>query len=254
MTHHDFSSKKATFLAGLLTLPLIIGLLIALQMIPRSSNGSLPAPIISSVNQNQEELMPEVIEPEKQESVEPIVDDSPQPLDFAAEAKQSSSDIDEVTLDSPGGKLVLASSGSSDSGDNKIEIEGDLEAPTLRLNIMPYNHQMLAKLTSEGVAAVVLDTSQGWYSAILTAGGRVTRIVPVKTELSKRSVDVPKALSDEVATQFDRIIGYYDVRWVKLVFTPQFDHRLHQLSLAHPEANVINLSFKGNELVLEAAQ
>ncbi|HAS6306992.1 TPA: hypothetical protein I7213_09555 [Vibrio vulnificus] len=253
MTHHDFSSKKATFLAGLLILPLIIGLLIALQMIPRSSNGSLPAPIIASVTQNQEELMPEVIEPEKQESVESIGDDSPQPLDFAAEAKQSSSDIAEVALENLSGSLALASTDNGDKGDNQITVEGDLDAPMLRLNIVPYNHQMLAKLTSEGVAAVVLDTSQGWYSAILTAGGRVTKIVPVKAELSKRSVDVPKALSDEVATQFDRIIGYYDVRWVKLVFTPQFDHRLHQFSLAHPEAKMINLYFKNNEIVLEAA-
>ncbi|EPU1007290.1 hypothetical protein ACVUMT_003477 [Vibrio cholerae] len=254
MTHHHFSSKKATFLAGLLILPLIIGLLIALQVIPRSSNGSLPAPIIASVTQNQEELMPVVIEPEKQESVESIGDDSPQPLDFAAEAKQSSSDIAEVALENLSGSLALASTDNGDKGDNQITVEGDLDAPMLRLNIVPYSHQMLARLSSEGVAAVILDTSQGWYSAILTSGGHVTKVVPANTNLSKRSVDIPKALSAEVESQFDRVIGYYDVRWIKLVFTQQFDHRLHQFSLAHPEAKMINLYFKDNELVLEADQ
>lgn len=254
MIHHDFSSRKATLLAGLLTLPLLIGLLIALKILPKPAINALPAPLSAPVTQQVEQIMPEVTEPETQELVEPINDDSSQPLDFAAQAKQSSNDIAEVALDNRSGTLALASTESGDKGDNQVTVEGDLDAPMLRLNIMPYNHQMLARLHQEGVAAVILDTSQGWYSAILTSGGRVTRIVPTNLELSKRSVDIPKTLSDEVISQFDRVIGYYDVRWVKLVFTQQFDHRLHQLSLAHPEANVINVSFKGNELVLEAAQ
>ncbi|EGR4407136.1 hypothetical protein [Vibrio parahaemolyticus] len=254
MIHHDFSSKKATLLAVLLTLPLLIGLLIALQILPKPVINALPAPLSTLVTQQVEQIIPEVSEPETQELVEPISDDSSQPLDFTAQAKQSSNDIAEVALENLSGSLALASTDNGDMGDNQITVEGDLDAPMLRLNIVPYSHQMLARLSSEGVAAVILDTSQGWYSAILTSGGHVTKVVPANTNLSKRSVDIPKALSAEVESQFDRVIGYYDVRWIKLVFTQQFDHRLHQFSLAHPEAKMINLYFKDNELVLEADQ
>lgn len=249
MKNIDFSTKKATLLALSLTLPCYLGLI----NLSRLASTSPKITVIAPLN------LPEVqdIDESKFNELNPIenADDvESQPLNFAAVAKASTERAAEVLADSPGSELALVTNRDAGSDEQQVDVDGDLEAPSLRLKITPYEPQMIAKLTSEGLASVILGTSQGWYSATLTSGGRVAKIVPARTDLSKRSVAIPSALLGDATNQFDRLIGFYEIAWVKLVLTQELDNRLHQFSLAHPEVKEINLVYKDSKLVLEKMQ
>lgn len=255
MNDQYFSSKKATLIAALATLPLFIGLIYN-QVVVASKDNPAQTEATAHHDQLTALALPQVvpapieIEPEEIQS-----DTETAPIDFAAKAQNAEQVQSEVVAGSSANATLSEEASSEEIGTKTIAVEGEVLAPQIKIRIIPDNQQTIAKLTQLGLADVNLDTRQGRFSAKLAPSGQVITIDSTNSgNLSKRAVDLPKELADDAIALFDKAVGPYKVNWVSLVFSNQLDRQLNQFTETHPEVKVINIRLNGQAVEMEVAQ
>jgi hypothetical protein len=255
MNDRNFSSKKATFIAALATLPLFLGLIISQAVIAPKDK-----PVQTEAIEHKDEVtavvLPQVVAaPIEVEPEELRSDVEMAPIDFAAKAQNAEQAQSEGVAGSSADATLSEQTISADIGTNAIAVEGEILAPQIKISIIPDDLQTIAKLTQLGFADVNLDTRQGRFSAKLAPSGQVITIDSTSgVNLSKRAVTLPNALVDDAIALFDKAVGPYKVNWVSLVFSNQLDHQLNQFTEKHPEVKVINIRLNGQVVEMEVAQ